>query len=107
MLDEINYKTVLNYLTVSDQLQLWSDILNRHVSIGQVFTSPFRKDNHPGCFLYERSNIVWFCDYADPNKRWNILHAISYFTGKGLNDSALKAYAAIYFNKPLVLNNSS
>lgn len=105
-MDEINYKTVLQYMSIQDHLTLWSNILNRHVSIGQVFTSPFRRDTNPGCFLYERSNIIWFQDYGSPNQRWNILHAISYFTGKGLKDSALKAYASLYFNKPLQLNSN-
>jgi len=106
VLEEINYKTVLQYMSIQDHLQLWSDLLNRHISVSQTFTSPFRRDTHAGCFLYERSSILWFQDYGDPDKKWNILHAISYFTNKGLNDSALKAYASLYFDKPLRLNNN-
>jgi len=106
MLEEINYKTVLQYMSISDQLQLWGHILNRYVSIGQVFTNPMRADKHPGCFLRQHGNILLLTDYSAPEyNKYTILHAINHYVCKGLNNAALLAYTALYFNKPLQLNN--
>lgn len=106
MIDMINYYTVIRILTIDEQLSLWSNVLNVPITLGRTFQSPFRLDKNPGCFLHERSGIVWFKDYADLSKKWNIIHAVAYLMNCTLQQASVNIYASIYFNKPLSFNTT-
>lgn len=81
-----NYYDVFNKL---NQLDVWSDILGTHVSIGQMVTSPFRPDQHPHCIVTEYNNTVFITDFAYPvYNRYTCVHAVALFKNIGLNAAA-------------------
>lgn len=103
-LNEINYFTVLNSMSIQTQLQVWGWVLNKQVSLLQKLTSPFRNDTVPDCWLREYKNRILFTDFADYGKcNWTVLHAINYFRSRGLNDAAHFVYYNLYFNTQPVI----
>ena len=81
-----NYYDVFNKL---NQLDVWSDILGTHVSIGQMVTSPFRPDQHPHCIVTEYNGTVFITDFAYPQyNKYTCVHAVALFKNIGLNAAA-------------------
>lgn len=102
MLDNINYRTVINSLSIQDQLQIFSWILGKSVSIGQTFCNVHRIDKSPGCFLREYQNILLLTDYSHPEySRYTCIHSVRDLMNCTLHQAAINVYAALYFNKPL------
>ncbi len=106
MLETLNYRTIISSLDINTQLQVWGWLLNKYVSLGQVFTNPLRGDKHPGCFLQEYSGIVFLRDYGEPRfNKYTIIHAVADKMNCTLHQAAINVYAALYFNKPLQFNS--
>ncbi len=103
MLENINYRTVINSLDVNSQLQIWSWIIGSNISVGRTFCNPLRIDNHPGCFLREYSGILFLTDYKFKKLYSGVtcIHAIKELMNCTLQQASINVYAAIYFNKPL------
>lgn len=102
MLENINYKTVINSLDIQTQLQVWSWVIGNYVSIGQTFCNPMRSDKNPGCFLREYSNVLFITDYGWPEySKMTCIHAVKELMNCTLHQAAINVYAALYFNKPL------
>lgn len=98
----INYFTLINRLSISEQLTVWSWILSQYVDIGTDITSPFRKDTKPSCSLREYNGRVLFTDFGDPNKnKYTCIHAVAHLESVGLNRAARIIDAAFTFNTPL------
>ena len=63
-----------------DQCQIWSDLLQRFIHINSfsgrsdTFCNPWRRDSHPGCFLYVHKGQLRLSDYADTR-----FHRMSFF----------------------------
>lgn len=108
MLDNINYRTVINSLSIQDQLQIFSWVLGKSVSIGQTFCNVHRIDKSPGCFLREYQNIILITDYSHPEySKYTCIHSVRDLMNCTLTQAAVNIYAALYFNKPLQFNNTT
>lgn len=57
-----DYNSVMNNV---DQMKVWSYIIGYPVSLGQKIYNPFRIDNYPSCYLFERNGYVLLADWAD------------------------------------------
>lgn len=102
MLDNLNYKTIMNSLTVYDQLTIWGWILGFNITLYRTFCNPMRSDNNPGCFLREYGNVLFLTDYAYPEySKMTCIHAVKDLMNCTLHQAAINVYAALYFNKPL------
>lgn len=108
MLENINYKTVINSLSISEQIEVFSWCIGRSVSIGQTFCSFLRIDRNPGCFIREHNQLCFLTDYAYPeHSRFTAIHCVKELMNCTLNQAAINVYAALYFNKPLQFGISS
>lgn len=104
---DINYNTVINSLTINEQLIVWSWILNKSVSIGQTFTSPFRYDKTPGCRLRVWNNMVMMGDNKYPEySKYNCLHGINYFRNTGLNECACFVMVHLHYGTNPILTST-
>lgn len=102
MLETLNYKTIIQNMSIQDHLLIWSYILGRHVSIGQTFCNIHRSDKSPGCFLREYQNILLLTDYSHPEySKYTCIHSVRDLMNCTLHQAAINVYAALYFNKPL------
>ena len=100
---QINYFTVLNRMTIDEQLQVWSWVLNAPAELGRAITSPFRLDHKPNCTLREYQGRVLFSDFADTRRcKYTCIHAVADLYSIGLNQAAQRIYTSFLFNKPLV-----
>lgn len=101
-IQNVNYRTVINSLSIQDQLVVWSWVLGRYVDLNVSITSPFRMDKNPSCWLREYNGIVLFTDFADRvRNRYTCIHAVADLETCGLNKAAQMIDAALEFNKPL------
>jgi hypothetical protein len=106
--EKLDYHTIMSNISLSDQLLVWSWILNQHVSLGQVFTNPFRYDPKPGCFLREYNRLILLTDYSNPEySKYTVCHAVRDLMHCTLTQAAVNIYAALFFNKPLQFNVST
>lgn len=105
--EAINYKTCMQSLSIQDQLEIWSWILGKLVSLNQFITSPFRSDTHPFCKLREYNGVVLFTDFAFPEyNKYTCLHAIDFFRKKGLNEAAMFVTVNLYYDvRPIITSH--
>jgi len=57
----ISSKAVINSV---NQLQIWSDIFGKTVSLNTKYCNPLRVDKNPGCWLKKVGNKVYLIDYG-------------------------------------------
>lgn len=91
----INYKTLIESLTLQTQLEIWSWVLGKYVSLNQFITNPLRIDSNPNCKLREYNSVVLLTDYAWPEfNKYTCIHAIGHVLSNiyhrtfSLNESA-------------------
>lgn len=78
-------------LKTIDQHKVWQEILCSSKIRNNKFTSPFRKDSNPGCFLREYNNILFFTDNADSQKNhFTCVHAYSYIKNISLSKAIIE-----------------
>lgn len=86
VIHEYQYSDVFRFV---NQLEVWSWILNRRVSLGEKFNSPFRYDAKPGCFLREYNGVILFTDFANMEyNTFTCVHAVAHINHLNLNEAA-------------------
>ena len=110
---EINYRNVIQSLSIETQLQVWSWCLGKYVSLNQFITNPHRPDSNPQCKLREYNSVVLLTDYAYPEfNKYTCIHSVaallsnSYNRPVGLNESAQFIFVNLYFGKTPILTNT-
>ena len=102
MLENINYRTIIQSLSISEQMEVFGWCIGRNVSIGQTFCSFLRLDKNPGCFIREHNQLCFLTDYAYPeHSKLTCIHCVSKLMNCTLQQASVNVYAALYFNKPL------
>lgn len=102
MLETLNYRTIIQSLSISEQMEVFGWCIGRSVSIGQTFCSFLRIDKNPGCFIREHNQLCFLTDYAFPeHSKLTCIHCVSKLMNCTLHQASVNVYAALYFNKPL------
>lgn len=97
-MQDVNYKTLMQSLSIYEQLEVWSWVFGKFVFLNQLLTSPFRPDKNPACKLREYDNVVFFTDFSFPEfNKFTCIHAVEYFRNKGLNEASRFIFTNMYF----------
>lgn len=52
-----------------DQMKVWQSLLGVTVRLNTKMVNTLRRDNRPGCWLYERDNVILLADFADADRK--------------------------------------